>query len=205
MYVWYCVLVDSRPLIVLHHQITGLESAVRSVENATSLIHKKKSMQIQKKASHLLPKSYPVNDTALDVSAHPIAKKGVSINEHDLSKKAAASQKYLEKVKYLEAEMERVRGGVKLLGRSVERLNEAIVFDSRCFGGVYDAVSHVLGSCFEMSPQVKNHEYSSVQMQSLDDSGHDSESVRRGGSEDNENNDEDATINEVRSSSTGLL
>jgi len=151
-------------------QVAGLESAVRNVESATSLIHKKKSMMIQKKASNLLTKSYPLDDTALDVSGHPISKQVAE--EGDFNK--SSSQKYMEKVKYLESEMERVRGGVKLLSRSVERLNEAIVFDSRCCGGFFDTISYLLGSCFEGSQATVRNEYSSVQMQSLDDSGHDS-------------------------------
>jgi hypothetical protein len=150
-------------------KVSGLESAVRGIENATALVHKKQSMMIQKKASSLIPKSYSLDDTALDVSGHPISKP--SLEDSHLSK--SSSQKYMEKVKHLESEMERVRGGVKLLGRSVERLNEAIVFDSRWCGGIYDAMSYVMGSCFESSQRTVKNEYSSVQMQSLDDSGHD--------------------------------
>lgn len=151
---------------------------MRSVESATASIHHKKSMVMQKRASSLLSsnKAYSPDDTSLDVSAHPIST--TSEKDGQLSSSASSSQKYMEKVRYLESEMERVRGGVKLLGRSVERLNEAVVYDSRCCGGLTDALSFALGSCFESmrggaSSAAAKNEYSSVQLLSLDDSRHD--------------------------------
>ena len=135
-----------------------MESAVRGIENATTSIHRKKSMVMQKRASNLISSTFPIDDTALDVSHHAISNgQGLSVVSS-----TAISQQNLREVKALEAEMERVRGGVKLLGRSVERLNEAVTFDSRCCGVFFDSISYAVGSCFEnIRPAVKN-EYSSV-------------------------------------------
>ena len=179
---------------------------MRGIETATASIHRKKSMVMQKRASSLISQaSYTLNDTALDVSGHPIASRGGGVRAEDgaagagagaVVKAKSASQKYMEKVKYLQTEMERARSGVKLLDRSVQRLNEAVLFDSRCCGGLSDALSFVMGSCFEhLRPAVTN-EYSSVQMQALDDSGHDSQD-----SQDSNNSDDDGDVHELHSSS----
>lgn len=168
---------------------------MRSVEGATASIHAKKSL--------LMPRggrgSSLIDDSPLDVSGHAISKKTTEEADQPVTSKAL---KYMEKVKYLESEMERVRAGVKLLLRSVERLNEAVVFDSRWCGGLSDAISFVMGSCFDnvnvLRPAAKN-EYSSVQMQSLDDSGHDS-----GDDDHDDRSDDHMHIRDLHSNSTAL-
>lgn len=136
---------------------------MRSVESATASIHGKRSLLLPRRGGSSL-----IDESPLDVSGHAISKKAADELDPPASSKAL---KYMEKVRYLESEMERARGGVKLLGRSVERLHEAVALESRwCGGAVSDVVSFVMGSCLRTAT-VKN-EYSSVQMQSMDDSSH---------------------------------
>lgn len=147
-----------------------------------------------------------IDDTPLDVSGHAISKKRTT--EESDQPVTSKSLKYMEKVKYLESEMERVRAGVKLLGRSVERLNEAVLFDSRCCGGMSDAISFLVGSCFENIPLLlrpaATNEYSSVHMQAMDDSGHDSRDRDSDGDDGSNSSGENMHIHDLHSHSTSL-
>jgi hypothetical protein len=76
----------------------------------------------------------------------------------------------MEQALILKGELDRVLSGVKLLGDTVDRLNDIVRSDSRCCSGAFDSIWFtLLGSTSPLNNRVEQGGYSSVR---LDDSAH---------------------------------
>lgn len=93
-----------------------------------------------------------------------------NLEDKKTSSKKKKESDGMEQALILKGELDRVLSGVKLLGDTVDRLDEIVRSDSRCCGGAFDAIwLNMFGPSWSGSNSAQQGGYSSVR---LDESSH---------------------------------
>ncbi len=157
-------------LPISYIQVSGVETALQQVEMASNIILSKRLIKITPKVKTLSER--PRN--SLEIEMHsPLESSGDGNQSPTTDEKEKKNPKKLkisegmEQAQILKGELDRVLSGVKLLGDTVDRLNEIVRSDSRCCGGALEAYwTSMFG---QITWGEKKGGYSSVR---LDDSSH---------------------------------
>jgi hypothetical protein len=153
--------------------VSGVESSLRQVDIATGTISSKKAVKIGKAVKSSMGSArsssdrHGVSGNTLDSSTRGGATGGDGEGEEgggissgvdkagggmDVSSRGAVRGKggaggpseAMEQAQVLRGELERVQAGIRLLGSSVERLNDVVRSDTKLCGGVFE---YLCGSC----------------------------------------------------------
>ena len=126
-----------------------MESSLRQVEIATGAITSKKGSKFRSATNGRAGRSQAPDpdDNVQSPRGHPQNGKNTETDGTDMDasiRKGGASRKSatdaMEQAQVLRAELERVQSGIRLLGDSVERLNDAVRSDNKWCGGVVNAM-----------------------------------------------------------------
>lgn len=155
-------------LPLVFDQVSGVETSLRQVDIATGTLSSKKAVKLGKAVKSSLrggsvgaasvggrggdsdTLSSRVNEghedstPTADSDGSGVGKGAMDVSTRGGRGKSTEISEAMEQAQVLRAELERVQAGIRLLGSSVERLNDVVRSDTKFCGGVFE---YLCGSC----------------------------------------------------------